>query len=403
MKRSIAMLLILLLVPFLAIAGNRPASVTVTLDDGTQVRYVPEATTQPSVPPAVPPATQPAPPVIAPPLTLPPLKQLVAPAVDRGDGVKMNAAHTTLTGAWVQGWRQNITAQHVRGRVSIEDVCSIDPYRADKSETFVGQCLFGDDVDELVVRSFYGHGAGWQPDKPVTDRNGFRHIIYDNYGVKSFLLEDAWLDEPACAGVQVRGAKSILRRCLITRAAIAVLAVMGDVYLEDSTIYDGHCYWQPPHVDKNDPKKNRPASFTGDVGLMTYTRVHAKNVWIVGHPAQGRAETLAPGLQTYHLGAVVGSSSYGGSAEWKPAKGPDGKPLKDLITAENCRIAGWPGATFAGDRPDDGSGWTIGGHAVDVWPALEVIRADMIGRRISIAEAVARGQAAVRTAAVTAQ
>jgi hypothetical protein len=377
-------------------AAEPPAAVSVTTSDGRVWQYVPAPATAPTTAPAAPatqtttpPASRPADPPIATRPALAALVNMVAPAGEvRPDGVTLSAVHTDLRHARVVGWRQNVTAQHVRGTVTIEDVFSINPYRADKSETFVGQCLYADDLDALIVREFYGHGAGWQPDKPATDKNGYRHIDYINYGVKSFLMEDSWLDEPACAGVQVRGAKSIIRRCLITRAAVAILAVMGDVTIEDCTVYDGRPFWTP----------GTPASWTGDVGLQAYTTVKARNVWIVGHPKQAAAMSLVPGLKTYHLGAVQGSARYSGSTEWKPAIGPDGKPVTDLITADGCRIAGWPGPAFSGDRKDTGSGWTIAGGPVDVWTQLETVRSDMLARKISVADAVAAGQAIVRGA-----
>jgi hypothetical protein len=328
-----------------------------------------------------------------------PLAVHVAPrsAMQRGDGVTLTPGNQTLAGTLIDGWRQNIVAQHLRGETTIRDVFSLNAYRAAPTgESFIGQALYGDDLDSLTIDGYYARAAGWRDVGP--DKNGYRHDLYSNYGVRRLLIQNAWLDEAAACGIQTRGELATVRNCLITRAAMGILAVSGRVRVEHSTIYDASHYYQPPGKDR----QGRPvaAVWTGALALQTYTPLDCDDVWIVGHPDQGAPETAIKGVKTYTLGAITVGSTYTGSDDWRPYIDPaTGRPPAKLLTARNCRIYGWAGPGIQGNGRGDATGWKISTRAVDVWPALELVRADMVGRRISIAQAVERGQTIIRAAA----
>jgi hypothetical protein len=351
--------------------------------DAPAIQPASQPTTSPIV---ITPATQP---------TLPALTQRIAPAIGvRGDGYRIAASQTSAGGFCVDGFEQNIVVQDHPLPCTLSDFFSLRPHHPipDVPGTYKGQCLYADKCGPLVVRGYYARSAGKWQGMPAKDNDRFRHAIYSNFGVQSLTVEDSWLDDATCAGIQSRGPVATIRRCFISECGIALLLVSGAT-VEDCTIYGGNVYHFPA-----DPATGKPASWAGDVAIQAYYPVTLRNVWIVGKPGQSADNTSLAGLKTYHLGAVVSGGDYSKS-EWKPPVGPDGKRIRKLVTATDCVIAGWPGPAFDGAAKHDGSGFTVKPTPVDVTAQIEAIRSDMEARRISVADAVARAQSVVRGAA----
>lgn len=290
---------------------------------------------------------------------------------------------------WIDGQPFNLAAESIARPVTITECLLTNAAGAD---LFAGQGFYADRLPDLKISGLYSAGNGWKADNP-TSRNGYRHGLYVNFGVDRLTIEDSWIDANAAAGIQTRARTATIRRCLITRNAYGILAV-GPVTIESSTIYDGGRHYIPPSPGKT------AAAWQGNAGLSAFSPVTCRDVWIVGHPAQ--AKPTAAGVANYDLGPVVCSSSYP-KPEWKRPTDAQGRPLRELITAADCRIVGFPpaydGRTFAGDIATAGAGWTVSGQPVDAWAELERIRADLLAGRLTVAEAAAQGQAAVRSAA----
>ena len=360
------------------------------------------STSPPPPTPAPVPETIPASTVVEP--VIPPLRRMIADeSMPRDEAVRLNkqiAGDLFARDLHIDGYEDGVVIEGTGNRPAlVENVRVLNTWRTSPERCFKGQGVYADAAGAVTIRGCFGHRLGWRPGCPPADRNNFRHGVYSNFDVASLLIEDSWIDEAACAGIQARG-PVIIRRCLITECAVGMLLLAGAV-VEEVTVYGGRPRYNPPEPpDPAAGKSARPASWTGDTALSIYHPARVRDLWIVGRTGQADDVDLIPGLRTYHMGAVVGSGSYPKS-QWRPPIDARGEVIRDLLTAADSRVVGWPGPAFAGDRPHDGSGFRVGGAAIDVRELIASLRDEALAARTTaqMARVVSRGQRLVRDAA----
>jgi len=393
MKIRLSLILSLLIAAVVAAADFRIDS---TAPDGSKLTGTLTLTPPTTLPIPPVPATRPI--EIVPqtkPVLLPAMVQRTAPAKNvRGDGFRIPPAQTTATAFVADGWEQNVVVENHPLPTTLYDFFSVrsHPQLPEPEGTYRGQGFYANKCGPIVIDGYYARQSGWQQGQPPQKRDRFRHHIYSNFECQGLIVRNSWLDDAACAAIQSRGPAAEVEDCFLTANGIAMLFTSG-AKLKRITIYGGHCYYFPA-----DPATGKPASWAGDVALQAYYPVDMEDIWIVGKPGQGADVTSIPGLKTYHLGAIVSGGNYG-KPEWTPPKDSHGNRITKLVTARNCRIVGWPGESFAGASPHDGSGFIVAGRPVDVNAEIDAIRSLMETRQITIKEAVARAQAVVREAA----
>jgi hypothetical protein len=319
------------------------------------------------------------PPAPPPPPPLPALTRKVADpdAADRGEPYNFSGI-SELADTHIEGWRQNIVYMGGGGRLTLRNVRSVKAFRAESKERFQGQGLYFGHPNEDAPQDRWPGSAkvtgclfgwnGWR--KMDGNANGYRHGIYGGRCAGPLDIEDSIFVGNACAGVQVRRGGTI-RRCVFIDNGISLLSVAGDVTMEDCVVLGGHRYANVNNAGELD-------SWTANNAVANYTKLTLRNCLFAGAPGQAADPAATP--KQYDTGCIVNSNQYPPHPEWSPNGGS--------ITASKCIIAGWPGKSFAGDRPHDGTGFIVKGDKVtyNATPILD----DVIANKVKIPDAVQR-------------
>jgi hypothetical protein len=301
----------------------------------------------------------------------------------RGDGLRCTAAgtHSDLQ---IEGFCQNITVDYAgSARLTLNNVRSVRAWRGAPADLYEGQGLYIGRSGTVSLRGCLFGWNGWQPDRPWPARNRYRHGVYQDVQGGFLDVEDSLFLYNAACSVQIRnGAR--FRRCLFVGNPIHLLAVRGDVILEDCVFYGGGRY-----VELNE--QNQPRSFQGNAGVLAYTSVSMTNVLIAGWPGQHDPNGEIAGLRSWNIGAVNAARGHD--------RNPDGF---GRVQASRCTIAGWPGDSggklFTGDPGFGGEGFAARPGPVDVRVKLDALFAAVVTNRLSVVSAASQGLAIVRQA-----
>ncbi len=171
---------------------------------------------------------------------------------------------------------------------------------------------------------------------------------------------------------------------------------MGNVTLEDVTIYGGNYYWT---------KDQHGQAWTGMVGIAAYWPVTLNNVWIVGRPDQaaGDATVKASGIIRKYPGPAIQLNTQKADPahpDWKPP--PAGTRL--VTVGPGCVVAGWPlnpmsPTTFGGSGMTAANAAELAKIRVTSTPVqydYGSVLADVEANRVGIFDAVEKLKAGIR-------
>ncbi len=313
-----------------------------------------------------------------------PLTKLIAAENTPGDGVRIIEGSTgILTNTHVQGYDQNIVIK-TSGPTSFVNVRSVEAWRRDPAQSFTGQGLYTDAPGRMLVQACLFGWNGWQQGRPIKQRNGHHHGIYQddsfartgrNFHTGQAVIEDSIIIGNPGAGIQLRGG-GILRRCVLIDNSMNFVGVAPS-QLENCVIFgatryveDGFGAWQ------------------GNCGVLAYDAVKLKDTWLVGRKGQNDPTVYPelPGLKSFNMGGLKTDRGH--------RDNPNG--IGSIRGEGDCRCIGWPEKTD--NRTSDVQGVAIVGGSGIVYDPMPII-ANVLANKVSIEDACALIRAAIRKAA----
>lgn len=396
MKRSALILFSALALASPALGqATRPAYQTLVNSDGTEthgrifgltdadIAAFDARATRPATLPTTLPTTKPVEPVKPPVVTLPPITRNKAnpAATIRGNGFEykpgLRSTSLSFADTSFEGWAQNIVVAGFKGPSSFTNVTSIFAYRDTPDQQFIGQGMYLHDCGPVTVKGCLFGFNGWTPGKPANNRSGYRHGIYHDLDCGPLVVEDSIFVGNACAGAQSRSGATF-RRCVFIDNGIGVLAVKGNIVMDDCLVLSGHRYVLSA--------SGVALSTAGNGGVYSYTNVSLINTWIVGTVGQDAPTTDAGPIKSANLGALGTGSGH--------RDNPKGKAK--YTASGDCRVIGWPTVSPGYGNADDLDGVTFGGSPISYnW--TPVVNA-ALGGVISIPAAREKIAADVRSA-----
>lgn len=363
-----------------------PVSITETFSDGTT-----RSTTNPALLAEIEIAVAAAPQSHSSPLTQAASQPAIAwhvcpasmPAYTNGFEVDSSAAPVAVADVHYQGYNDGVIIQNAPQAV-LSNIRTVGSWRNPATALYGGQGVYIRNVGAAgrnSITGWFAWGNGYDASQKWWECNLYRHDGYFDEGSSPIDVNEAIFANGSTSACQFRTgnpAPSTLSNAFITGKGVAVLATYGPLVMSHCTVYGGHFCWDGQNWTLNE-------------GIGIYWPVVLNDVWFVGEPRQGIAPTIDPRARAYPQGCIV----FGGT--WVPPAGhtwsapPAGARL---LTATNCRIAGWPGAAFTNVPAAQQTGFTVTANPVayDPRPVLLAVHAN----RMSIADAQAKLQSDVR-------